>query len=376
MAMQRIEPGSHLACDEGIAQRCGRSEPIPDRMMAQRIHELGVFRPGGAALRLDQVETPQPARGELLLRVRYCGVCHTELDELENRTPPASLPMIPGHQVVGTVIAEGPECRLGLIGREVGVAWIHSACGRCPFCRRGLENLCPDFRACGRDRPGGYAEFMCAPEEFVHALPAALSPLQAAPLLCAGAVGNRALRLSNLDNGSPLGLTGFGASGQLVLQMARFQYPDSPVHVFARSPRERAIALALGAHWAGDTQSQPPQPLRAIIDTTPAWLPVLAALAVLEPGGRLVINAIRKENDDRGMLAELDYARHLWLEKSIVSAANVTRADVRETLALAVRIPLRPRVHEYPLEQANEALRAIRSGHVEAAGVLRVHGAG
>jgi propanol-preferring alcohol dehydrogenase len=342
------------------------------RMRAMRIHRLGPLADEPPGLQLDCIEIPRPGQGEVLIRVHCCGVCHTELDEIEDRAPPASLPMTPGHEAVGVVVAEGPDCSMDLPGTTVGVAWIHSACGHCAFCQRGLENLCPDFQACGRDRPGGYAEYMTAPERFVHPIPAGLAPEHAAPLLCAGAVGYRALRLTALVDGAPLGLTGFGASGQLVLPMARHLYPDSPILVFARSARERDIALQLGAAWAGDTRTAPPQPLRAIIDTTPAWLPVLAALEALEPGGRLVINAIRKESGDRQLLADLDYARHLWLEKSIQSTANVTRADVRDTLQLAARIALTPRIAEYPLERAMDALRAVRSGDIRAACVLRI----
>ena len=343
-------------------------------MRAVRIHELGPMSTTRTGLCVDHVDTPTPAAGEVLVRVEYCGVCHTEIDEIENRSPPAHLPMTPGHQVIGSIVDEGDGCRLGLLGARVGVAWIHSACGACEFCRQGRENLCPHFQACGRDRPGGYAEYMTAPEPFVHVLPPALTPRLAAPLLCAGAVGYRALRLTGLENGQSLGLTGFGASGQLVLQMARQLWPGSAVSVFARSARERIIALELGAVWAGDTGETPPEPLDAIIDTTPAWLPVLAALQALKPGGGLVINAIRKEPDDRQLLAGLDYARHLWLEKSIRSVANVTRADVRETLDLAARMAVLPRVAEYPLERAADALLAIKRGNIETAGVLAVLG--
>ena len=280
--------------------------------------------------------------------------------------------MIPGHQVAGTVVREGPDCRLGLQDQRVGVAWIHSACGHCNWCREGRENLCPGFRATGRDAPGGYAEFLAMPEAFVHPLPREIDDLEATPLLCAGAVGFRSLDMCRLQNGQSLGLTGFGASGHLVLQMARHLYPDSPVSVFARSPKEREFALELGASWAGDTTDRPEQPLDAVIDTTPAWLPVLAAMEVLAPGGRLVINAIRKEAGDQDRLAELDYDRHLWREKSIISVANVTRRDVRECLRLAVEIPLKPRVTEYRLDQANTALIELKQGHIRGAKVLRI----
>jgi len=341
-------------------------------MRAMRIHRLGALDADRPALLEDRVETPVPAAGEVLLRVHACGVCHTEIDEIEGRTAPARLPMTPGHQVVGTVVREGPACSRGLLQQRVGVAWIHSACGRCEWCREGRENLCPQFRACGRDAPGGYAEFMVAPEAFVYPLPAALGDLEATPLLCAGAVGYRALRLCELQNGQRLGLTGFGASGHLVLMMARHLFPDSPISVFARSATEREFAAELGAAWTGETNECPPGGLDAIIDTTPAWLPVLAALEALRPGGRLVINAIRKEDGDRELLTGLDYDRHLWREKQLSTVANVCRDDVDGCLRLAAAIPLRPHVTAYPLERANEALLQIKRGGLRGAKALQL----
>jgi propanol-preferring alcohol dehydrogenase len=329
-------------------------------MRAMRITSIGDLNDNPEPLRADVLDVPVPAQGELLLRIHACGVCHTELDEIEGRTPPARLPLTPGHQVIGSVVAQGSDCQRMLLGKRVGVAWIHSACGQCPACRAGKENLCPGFKACGRDSDGGYAEYMTVSEDFAHAIPADLDSAAATPLLCAGAVGLRSLRLCGLQNGDTLGLTGFGASGHLVLQMARYLYPDSAVMVFARSASERRFARTLGASPA------------AIIDTTPAWVPVLAALQHLAPGGRLVINAIRKESADKGALAGLDYATHLWHEKMIRSVANVTRQDVQECLRLAVEIPLRPEVTRYPLREANLALRKIRSGNVRGAGVLIV----
>ncbi|MDX1556138.1 MAG: alcohol dehydrogenase catalytic domain-containing protein, partial [Xanthomonadales bacterium] len=260
----------------------------------------------------------------------------------------------------------------GLAGERVGVAWIYHACGACAPCSAGQENLCPDFQATGRDADGGYAEYMVAPESFVHPLPHSLGDLEAAPLLCAGSVGYRALTLCALKPGDSLGLTGFGASGHLVLQMARALYPESPVFVFARDPEERAFALELGADWAGQTQATPPKPVDAIIDTTPAWLPVMAALEVLAPAGRLVINAIRKESGDHHHLGKLDYERHLWREKSIRSVANVTRADVRACLDLAARGMVKATAEVMPLERASDALNRIRKGGLKGAFVLRV----
>lgn len=339
-------------------------------MRAMRLHTLGTIAEGAEPLQLEHIPVPSPGTGEVLVRITACGVCHTELDEIEARTAPPALPVTLGHQVTGRVVAEGPGCDHGLLDRDTGVAWVGGACGSCKYCEKGFENLCPDFVATGRDRDGGYAEFIAFDERFVHPLPDALDPVLAAPLLCAGAVGHRALRLCQLQNGQALGLTGFGASGQLVIRMARHLYPDSRVAVFARNTRERALARELGASWSGDTTSAAPFPLSAIIDTTPAWKPVRCALTCLEAGGRLVINAIRKENTDKSDLLELQYEAHLWQEKSIQSVANVTREDVRACLQLASEIPLVPEVTTYPLEAANRALHELRQGGSRGAKVL------
>jgi len=324
-------------------------------------------------LRAGELPVPEPAPADLLVRVGICGVCRTDLDLAEGRLVAPRYPLVPGHQVVGHVAAMGRDATGFRDGDRVGVAWIHSADGTCAWCRAGTENLCPAFRATGCDANGGYAEFLTMPAAFAHNLPATLSDLETAPLLCAGAIGWRSLRLSNLRDGEPLGLTGFGASAHLVLQLARHRYPGSPVYVFARSAEERAFAASLGATWTGDTTDGPPERPRAIIDTTPAWKPVLAALRVLAPGGRLVINAIRKSKRDQSELLELDYATHLWMEREVKSVANVTRSDVREVLEIAASAGIRPNVTELPLERANDALAALRSGGaVRGAQVLRV----
>ncbi len=341
-----------------------------------------------APLELRDVAQPVPAAGEILIKVSVCGACHTELDEIEGRTPPPKLPVIPGHQVVGTVVSvnagktgDSPSERLrrtrrGTVpvfpGDRVGVAWIFSACGRCEFCLSGQENLCADFQATGRDANGGYAEYMIVPEAFAFQIPDAFIDAEAAPLLCAGAVGYRSLRLTGIKDGQALGLTGFGASGHLVLKTVLFQYPQTRVYVFARSREEQVFARELGATWAGDTNDTPPELLDAIIDTTPVWMPVVAALERLKPGGRLVINAIRKEEVDKQALLGLDYAKHLWMEKEIKSVANVTRRDVSEFLALAARIPIKPEVQEYRLEDGNQALLELKQRKIRGAKVLRV----
>jgi len=325
------------------------------------------------ALRLTDVPAPSAGARDVLVRVAVCGVCRTDLDLAEGRLVPPRYPVIPGHQIVGTVVACGPAVDRAHEGARVGVAWICSACGVCDWCRSGRENLCPEFRGTGCDADGGYAEFVTVPAAFVHEIPTELTDAAAAPLLCAGAVGWRALRLTQLVDGEPLGLTGFGASAHLVLQVARARFPNSRVYVFARNAAERDFALSLGATWAGDTADTPPELLSAVIDTTPAWRPAVAAMRALRPGGRLVINAIRKAPGDAAELSRIDYARDLWMEREIKSVANVTRTDVREMLAIAATSGIRPTVDEVPLEQANDALAWLGSGGgVRGARVLRL----
>jgi propanol-preferring alcohol dehydrogenase len=341
-------------------------------MYAMILRTLGPLHDNPEPLLYEELPDPAPASGEVLIRVSVCGVCHTELDEIEGRTQPPHLPVIPGHQVIGHIEALGSGVKDFKIGSRVGVAWIYSACGSCAYCKRGEENLCANFLATGRDVNGGYAELMTAPAAFVHMIPSVFTDAQAAPLLCAGSVGFRALRLSGLENGQNLGLTGFGASAHLVLQLVRHQYPDSNIFVFARAESERSFARKLGATWAGDTTDTAPQKLRAIIDTTPVWTPIVQALESLEPGGRLVINAIRKEEADKTALLKLDYASHLWLEKDIKSVANVTRADVHDFLELAAKIPLISAYQEYGLKDANLALHDMKTSDIRGAKVLRV----
>jgi alcohol dehydrogenase, propanol-preferring len=339
-------------------------------MKAMVLERISAVRDGSEPLRLADLPTPVPGDRQLLIRVAACAVCHTELDEIEGRTPPPRLPVVPGHQVVGRVESLGKGVRRFKPGDRVGVGWIYSACGKCRFCLEGKENLCADFRATGRDVDGGYAEYMVVPEDFAFPIPGLFSDIEAAPLLCAGAIGYRSLRLANLGRGATLGLTGFGASGHLVLKLARHTDPARRVFVFARSERERQFAKQLGADWVGDTRDIPPEPLSGIIDTTPAWLPVVEALKRLEPGGRLVVNAMRKEDADKEALLTLEYPSHLWLEKELKSVANVTREDISQFLAVAAAIPLKPEVEELGLADANRALVDVKRGSIRGAKVL------
>lgn len=332
------------------------------------IHHLQYER---EPLELVELPDPVPASNEVLIRIACCGVCHTELDEIEGRTPPPFYPMVPGHQVVGRVekAADGSALKKG---DRVGVAWIFSSCGECEFCRTGRENLCTRFKGTGRDAFGGYAERMKVDEKYAYPLPAELSDEEVAPLLCAGAIGYRSLKLSGLQNGQTLGLTGFGASGHLVLKMVGKLFPDSKVIVFARSGEEQRFASSLGAAWTGDVTDQPPFHCHAIIDTTPVWNTVVESLRLLAPGGRLVINAIRKETADQDALLRMTYQDHLWMEKEIKSVANITRQDVLDFLRLAGSIPIKPEVEIYPFEKANAALFDLKNKHVRGAKVLKM----
>jgi propanol-preferring alcohol dehydrogenase len=338
-------------------------------MNAMQLQSIKPIREDSEPLVPVELPEPSPGPGEVKLRVQACAVCHTELDQIEGRiaTP---VPRVPGHQAVGMIVDCGPGVDRDRIGQRVGVGWIASACGDCRWCRRGEENLCPEFRATGCDRDGGYAEFMTIPAAFAVPLPDALDWVRAAPMLCAGAIGYRSLRLAAIEDGQILALTGFGASNHLVLDLARVLLPDSPVYVFARDASQRDQALERGAAWAGDTHDHPPQTPDAIIDTTPVWETVLAALTRLAPGGRLVINAIAKEPQDRDRLAQLDYPSQLWKEKEIKSVANVTREDIRRFLEVAADHDFRPEITEMPLAEANQALKRIRSGGFRGAFVL------
>ena len=321
-----------------------------------------------APLELVELPRPEPAAGDLLLRVLACGVCHTELDEIEGRTAPPQLPVVLGHEVVAIVEGAGTTVNHRLVGQRVGVGWIHHSSGD------DDENLSPDFCATGRDVNGGYAEYMTVPADYAYPIPDQFSDAEAAPLLCAGAIGYRALRLAAITNGQRLGLTGFGASAHLMLQLSRHLYPDTPVYVFARDDQSRAFARELGAAWAGATDDRAPESLHAIIDTTPAWMPVVEAMANIRPGGRLVINAIRKEDGDKQQLMRLSYHDHVWMEREIKTVANITRRDIAEFLPVAAEIPIVPSVTTYPLEEAYAALLDLRKGGGRGAKVLTLGG--
>lgn len=315
-------------------------------------------------LQLVDLPVPEPAPDEILIKVSTCGVCHTELDEIEGRLHPSQLPIVLGHEVIGIVEKQGEKASRFQPGDRVGVGWIHHSTGLPD------ENLSPEFRATGKDVNGGYAEYMTVPELYACLIPDTFTDEQAAPLLCAGAIGYRALKLSNIKDGDLLGLTGFGGSAHLVLQLSRYLYPNTDVYVFARDAAARDFALKSGAIWAGSSGDACPFQLHAIIDTTPAWKPMVDALSNLHPAGRLVVNAIRKEDADKNALFRLNYHQHLWLEREIKSVANITHQDIREFLKIAAEIPIKPETSSYRLEDANKALVELKFNPVKGAKVL------
>ena len=319
-------------------------------------------------LRLVDVPAPTPASRQILVKVSVCGACHTDLDEAEGRLTPSKSPIIPGHQVVGRVVAKGEAVSRFDIGDRVGITWLFSSCGQCELCRAGCENLCRQARWTGKDADGGYAEFAVIGEDYACPIPERFSDAQAAPLLCAGVIGYRTLRLADVSDGQRIGLFGFGASAHIVIQIIKYKFPNSPVFVFTKTAEHAELARSLGAAWTGRSGDEPPEKMQRIMDFTPVGECVRDALAVLEPGGRLVINAIRKETP----VPPLDYAQYLWLEKEIKSVANVTRKDAQEFLPLAAQIPIVPTVEEFALTQANEVLSAIKHSRLRAAAVLNV----
>jgi len=320
-------------------------------------------------LELEDLPIPEPGYNEILIKVSACGVCHTELDEIEGRKKP-KLPVILGHEVVGYIDKLGSKTKRFKVGTRVGVAWFYSSCGICKFCTSGRENLCYNFKATGCDANGGYAEYMVVPEESAYLIPDIFSDFEAAPLMCAGAIGYRALKLADMKNGENIGLYGFGASAHIVIQLVKYLYPNSKVFVFTRRKDDEPSKLAKKkeADWVGVTGDTPPEKIDKAIDTTPVGIPVKEALRNLEKGGRLVINAIRKETK----IPELDYAVNLWNEKEIKSVANITRNDVREFLSLAAEISIKPEVKLFKLEEANDALNALKHGEYKGAGVLKL----
>ncbi len=315
---------------------------------------------------LAEMETavPVPGPGQIRLKVKVCGVCHTDLQIVEGDLAAPKLPIIPGHQIVGVVDAVDHEASRHQIGDRVGVAWLNWACGKCDYCQRGLENLCGDGRYTGFHTNGGYAEYTVVDERFAYPLPDAYSDAEAAPLLCAGVIGYRSLRLSGIQPGQKLGLYGFGASAHLVIQIARYWGCD--VYVFTRSAEHQQHALDLGAVWVGEAQASPPTQLDASITFAPAGWLIPLALEHLRPGGTLAINAIHMSP-----IPALPY-NLLWGERVIRSVANVTRQDAEQFLPLAAQIPIKTDVELYAFASANAVLQRLKASEIKGAAALIV----
>lgn len=323
-------------------------------------------------LKLVELSNPIPEVGQIRIRVSACGICHTELDEIEGRVAPSRFPIVPGHEIIGRVDYLGPGATRYKIGDRVGIAWINWACGKCSFCRNNKENLCYKAKWTGKDVNGGYAQYTVVSEDFAYPIPDKFTDSMAAPLLCAGVIGYRALKLSGLKDKDILGLYGFGASAHIIIQLVKYKYPQARVFVFSRSGQKehQNLAIKLGADWVGTTEETPPEKLNCAIDFTPVGMSVREALKNLQRGGRLTINAIRKITT----IPELDYTEHLWYEKEIKSVANVTRKDAQEFLPLAAQIPIVPEIKEYEMKDINEALVLLKQGKMHAAGVLIMPG--
>lgn len=321
---------------------------------------------------LVDTAVPQPLPGQIRIRVGVCGVCHTDLQTVEGDLALPRLPIIPGHQIVGVVEKVGGSQTAAVgdgryqIGDRVGVAWLNWACGHCDTCRRGLENLCPEAKFTGLHTHGGYAEYVVVDERFAYPIPEQFSDAQAAPLLCAGVIGYRSLRLSGIQPGQKLGLYGFGASAHLVIQVAR--HWECAVYVFSRSPEHQQHALELGAAWTGQAQDEPPAKLDASITFAPAGWLIPLALSHLRPGGTLAINSIHMSP-----IPEMAY-NLLWGERVLRSVANVTRQDALEFLPLAAQIPIKTDVELYPLAEANAVLQRLKASEIKGAAVLSIQG--
>jgi propanol-preferring alcohol dehydrogenase len=316
-------------------------------------------------LAMAEIDKPTPGPKEILIKVLSCGICHTDLHIVEGELPSKKLPIVPGHQIVGVVEKVGENVTRFHKGNKVGVAWLNSTCGKCEFCMNGKENLCENARFTGYDVDGGYAEYTVVSEDFAYPIPEGFSDIQAAPLLCAGVIGFRALRLSGIQKGGRLGLFGFGASAHIVIQIAK--HWGCQVFVFTRSEEHRRLARELGAVWTGRAEDTPPTRLHSAIIFAPAGKLVLDALRILEKGGTLALAGIYMTP-----IPEMDYQQHLYHEKTLRSVANSTRKDAEDLLRLAVEIQIHTEVQEFSLQEANRALLLLKQGKIQGAGVLIV----
>lgn len=316
-------------------------------------------------LELADLPVPEPGPEDVLVRVNVCGVCHTDLHTVEGELPETRLPIIPGHQVVGRVERRGENAARFKEGDRVGVAWLFSTDMTCPYCNRGTENLCPDARFTGYHENGGYAEYMVVPAKFAYAIPEVFGDSEAAPLLCAGIIGYRALRLSDVAPGQRLGLIGFGASAHVAIQVA--VHRGCEVYVFSRSEEHRELAAKLGAVWTGTSKDESPEKMDSIVNFTPAGPTVLDGMRWLDRGGTQALAGIYMSP-----IPEMDYTQHLYHERTLRSVANATRKDGEDLLRIAAEIPIRTKTTAFQLEEANEVLKLLKDSRIDGAAVLEI----
>jgi propanol-preferring alcohol dehydrogenase len=326
---------------------------------------VGFGAPEEKPLELRELPVPEAGPEDILIKIKCCGVCHTDLHIVEHELPEARLPLVPGHEVIGTVAGMGKKAGRFKAGQRIGAAWLRSTCGKCRFCLSGRENLCESARFNGYHADGGYAEYMIVGEKYAYAVPDGFSDEKAAPLLCAGIVGYRALVLSEIGRGGVLGLYGFGGSAHIAIQVAKHR--GAKVFVFTRSAKHQQLARELGADWVGTAKDEPPAKLTSAILFAPVGGLYIDALRVMDRGGTVVSAGIHMSP-----IPELDYDRYLYHERKMISVANATRQDGEDLLKLAAKIPIRTTVQTYPLEAANEALRDLRAGQLSAAAVLKI----
>jgi len=310
-------------------------------------------------------ETPEPGKGEILVRVKVCGVCHTDLHTVEGELPEAKIPVIPGHQIVGVVEKKGKGAKRFQIGERVGAAWLYSACGKCAYCRRDNENLCESARFTGYSVDGGYAEYFVIPEKFAYSIPDVFEDEEASPLLCAGIIGFRALRLSEIKPHQRLALIGFGASAHVAIQIA--VHWGCEVYVISRSQEHREHAQKLGASWTGTSHQDPPHKVDSVVNFTPAGETVLDGMRILDRGGTQACAGIYMTP-----IPEMDYNKYLYYERTLRSVANATRLDGEELLRTAAEISIKTTTTSFPLKEANKALQMVKNSEIDGAAVLRI----
>ncbi|HUU51573.1 MAG TPA: zinc-dependent alcohol dehydrogenase family protein [Candidatus Heimdallarchaeota archaeon] len=316
-------------------------------------------------LELTDVPMPEPGAEEILIRINVCGVCHTDLHTIEGELPDVKLPIIPGHQIVGNIEKRGSEASCFKEGDRVGVAWLYSTEDNCKYAQQGKENLCDNARFTGYHVNGGYAEYIAIPEKFAYPIPSIFSDQEAAPLLCAGIIGYRALRISEIKPGQRLGLIGFGASAHVAIQVAI--HWGCEVYVFSRSEEHRELARKLGATWTGTSNEDPPVKLNSIVNFTPAGPTVLDGMRLLDKGGTQALAGIYMSP-----IPEMDYVKYLYHERTLRSVANATRKDGNELLKIAAEIPIKTTTQVFPLEEANQALQLLKDSKIDGAAVLQI----